>query len=330
MSEILSLSLRPKKLSEMVGQVKLVAAIRNHYESKREPRAWMFIGETGGGKTTLARILAMAVNCVHQERFGEPCDACYKRMTDFNISEINASEVSGVDDIGRIAQNSLYEPMPPSRRRVYILDEAHQLSGSSQNLLLKYFEDSPRTTVWIICTTDSHKIIRTLRSRCLTYVISPLGVKGTSRLLDKAVDHLGYKGDVTPLADVLSQQKITSPRLILMAMEKFIAGISPEEAVMGGESTVDTLRVCRAVANGDWERTKTEMKRATDVNTARMVRLSVAGYMRTIMLNSSGSKVSAAVEAIQLLADASRAEEGLQLSLTLAALYKITKRFAGR
>lgn len=123
MNQSLSISFRPKALKDLVGLSKLTAMLQGHYKTGRMPQAWLFAGDTGGGKTTIARILALSLQCQHQKEFGNPCESCLKDQTQFDIMEVNASEISGVDDIGKIAETSLYAPRPPSRYRVFILDE---------------------------------------------------------------------------------------------------------------------------------------------------------------------------------------------------------------
>lgn len=327
MSQITSLTLRPKKFSELIGQRNLTDAIIRHYKSGREPNAWMFVGSTGTGKTTLARIIALSLQCTHQEEFGSPCPACQKNNTEFNIFEIPAAVFTGVEDVGNIVKGSNFLPMPPSKRRVYILDEAHMLSKHSQNMLLKYFEDSPKSTVWIICTTEPNAIIKTLRGRCLSYPLQPLKIKGVEKLVLRAASFIQTDMDMEPLLEQLNQQKIGSPRHILGAFEKYTAGASPEMAVMEGEAAVNTLRICRAATTGDWNAIKAEMATA-DVNDARVTRLALAQYLRTILITSDGVKSSAASESIEWLAQASRTEEGLQVAYTLSILHKISKRFA--
>src|SRR6266566_3384947 len=137
MSRPLAVSMRPRRLSELIGQETLVEVIRKKQET-RDPAAWMFTGPTGTGKTTVARIIAVSLQCKHQKQFGEPCDESLAARSSFSIREINASEVSGVEEIGAVAQASVYLTAPPSKRSVFILDEAQRLSPSSQNLLLKY------------------------------------------------------------------------------------------------------------------------------------------------------------------------------------------------
>src|SRR5208283_858923 len=103
----LALSLRPRKFSQLIGQGSVVSAIKEQYAQKREPPAWMFVGPTGTGKTTLARILALSLQCEHGE-MGEPCEACRKEVASFAIHEINASDVSGVNEMAQVAQGSVY------------------------------------------------------------------------------------------------------------------------------------------------------------------------------------------------------------------------------
>jgi len=332
MAEVAALQLRPKSLDEMIGQAKLVNAIREQFASGRVPKAWMFVGETGSGKTTLARILALSLNCAHNTpdkgRFGTPCVECYRNRTDFQIFEINASEVSGVDDIAEVVKGSNYVPLPPSKYRVYLLDEAHQLSNHSQNLLLKYFEDSPTTTIWVILTTEPNKILKTLRGRCMVYPLSPLTSKGVEKLLEVSCQKLKVKEDTSDLLEELIRQKVTSPRHILNSLEKFLAGTSAEESVLGGEATVNTLRVCQAVVKGDFEGVKQEMSTA-DLNDSRVVRMALASYLKSIMLGTIGEKSRNACDGIEMLAQASRTEEGLQSAYTIAVLYRICRKFQG-
>ena len=173
----------------LIGQKKVVSAIRSQIKSGRIPHAWMFTGITGAGKTTIARILAVALQCHHQKNFGSPCKDCWSARKDFAIYEVNASELNGVEDIGKIAANSRFAQMPPSTKRVYILDEAQMLSKNAQNLLLKFFEDASSTTVWIICTTERQKIIKTLQSRCMAYAMVPLSFRRSEEHTSELQSH---------------------------------------------------------------------------------------------------------------------------------------------
>ena len=327
MSQTFSLKYRPTSFGGLVGQSVLVKAIRNQYLSKREPTAWLFHGETGGGKTSLARILALSLQCDHQEEFGNPCKECRKRKTDFNIFEINASEVSGVEAVGDVVQTSNFAPLPPSKKRVYILDEAQRLSSAAQNLLLKYFEDAPKSTVWIICTTEPGKILRTLRRRCLQYPLTPLKMASIKTLVASIIEKEKLQIEIEGFLDAAFQSRLTSPGLILMALEKYVAGVSPETAVQGGETAIDTLRLNRAIVKGDLETVHQELKSAT-VEDARVIRSSVCQYLTTILLGtlSPGNNLSWGIEK---LAEASRVEESVQLPYTIAMLHILCRKFGG-
>jgi hypothetical protein len=325
---VLSLSFRPRRFSELVGQKKIAERIVHHLSSGRMPAAWMFVGDSGSGKTTIARILAHTLQCKHGQ-LGEPCDKCLRKTSSFNIIEINASEVTGKEDIGEVVSSANFMPQLPSRYRVFILDEAQQLSMNSQNLLLKYFEDSPPSTVWIICTTHPEKILRTLRRRCVTYTIPPLSLKAVGALVTAAFAKCGVKSaqKVESLSDALNQRGVASPGFIVMAVEKFLAGSTAEQAAaVGFDATVDTLQLCRFVVRGDWERVRSGVFSATP-DDARAIRASLAGYLKSILLDCAVGEKKAAkmVRAIERLGGPSYNET--EPAGTIACLYDLCKIF---
>jgi DNA polymerase III subunit gamma/tau len=326
---MLSLAARPQTFDDLVGQKHLAKMIRGHMASKRVPAAWMFIGESGAGKTTVARILATSLQCTHQEEFGNPCEACRKNQARFDIVEINAAEHSGVEETEQVIQGANYHPKPPSLYRVYIFDEAHNLSKVSQTALLKYFEDSPKSTVWIICTTEPQKILRTLRRRCISYTIPSLGVSGVGTLVKRTLMFAGVKSlNDELLTEALLEAGVTSPGFIVAAVEKYIAGETAEKAAqVGNDSAIDTLKVCRAVVKGDWAEVRQILAYANPED-ARAIRGSLGGYLKAIMLNSDGGAVAKnASDALYDLMRMSSVEDGLQLSGTVATLYKLCKTF---
>ena len=329
-TQVLSISFRPGTLSDLVGSSKIVKGIRGHYKSGRLPQAWLFTGPTGSGKTTVARILALALQCDHQAQFGDPCEKCRRHSSDFDINEINASEISGVGDIGRIAESSLYAPRPPSTCRVYILDEAQRLSDAAQNLLLKYFEDCPQTSYWIICTTDPQKLLRTVRSRCVYYGFDGLDIANVGELVYRALKFVGQKpGDeANKLVDALLAQKVSSPRVILMAVEKFLAGVPVKTAAqVEMDSTVDTLKICRYVVNGDWSGLCPLITNLS-ADDARATLYAVVGYLKSIVLKPNTGVLSGyAAWGIRNLARSVYMDDGVRSSAMVAILYDLTARF---
>ena len=328
MSKTLSLALRPKSFDEMIGQSKMIRSLRKQYESKREPHAILFHGDTGSGKTTVARILALSLQCSHDE-LGKPCKKCRSMRSDFQISEVNASEVNGVEAIQQIASTAGYAPFPPSKRRVIILDEAQRLTTASQNSLLKPFEEAPSTTVWIICTTEPGKIMTALRGRCVTFGLAPLDIKYVEKLVDRAAEYIHFKDKKkkSDFIEEINKQQVTSPRNILQCFEKLATGMSAEEAVMSGEATVNVLRICQAVSKGDTE-TAMETLRYASNEDARIVRERLAAYLSTKLVNSPASQPVVA-KTIMRLAESSRVDESMQLAYLTAIVHDASRTMGG-
>lgn len=328
MSDILALTMRPRTFDDCIGQQEIVGAIRAQMSSKRIPRAWMLVGSSGGGKTTLARIIALSYQCSHQQQFGSPCEACRQHAGDYAVMEVNASDVNGIDEIRQIAGASVYQPPPPSRYRVYILDEAHNLSNASQNLLLKPFEDCPKTTVWIICTTNPQKILPTLRRRCVTFNVKPLGTVGTEKIIRRAAKAIGFQGKLAPFIEQVHTFNITSPGLILQYFERYVSGVSAKDAVASGDALqVVTIRICRALVKGDWDSVRAEMKNAA-AEDSRMIRGAAVGYLRTMLLgNGIGKSTAAAAATIEDLTGPGPLEDALFINWLAAVLYKSCRRF---
>ena len=164
---------RPQTFEEVVGQEAVVRTLTNAIEGGKVRQAYLFAGPRGTGKTSLARILAKAVNCEHgpTARPDGTCHACMAIAagTSLDVIEMDAASQRGIDDIRDIRDRVVLQPVE-GQYKVYILDEAHQLTDAAWNALLKLIEEPPPHLLFVFCTTELQKVLPTVRSRCQTFV----------------------------------------------------------------------------------------------------------------------------------------------------------------
>ena len=170
MSQVFYRKWRSQTLSDVVGQESVTQTLLNALNSGRISHAYLFCGPRGTGKTSTGRILAKAVNCLTTGGKGEPCNTCEmcRAITEgraLDVIEIDAASNTGVDDIRSLREKVNYAPNQ-ARYKVYIIDEFHMLSSSASNALLKTLEEPPPHVIFILATTEVHKILPTIMSRC--------------------------------------------------------------------------------------------------------------------------------------------------------------------
>lgn len=322
--KVLALALRPRSFKTMYGQAKVTSAIQAQFKSGREPRTWLFAGETGSGKTTIARILARSLQCPHDIEVGGYCKQCGEYPI---TTEINAATLNTVEAIKELAQGSEYGPQPPFKKRVYILDEAQRVTKQAQGVLLKYTEDTPATTVWIICTTEPEAIIRPLRGRCMIYYMQPLKGKEADRFVKDAAAAANIERDLSPFVDVIHLKGVTSPRIILYALEKYSSGLDPEECLSAVECQVDTHRICLNLVKGDWGPIRAELEKAVP-DDARTIRGAVLGYLKSVILNRNPSvELSSVAYTLKAVGELGYQDDGALLALLAGALWRCVKKF---
>ncbi len=164
---------RPQEFADVKGQDHIVTTLKNEIVSDRTSHAYLFTGTRGTGKTTMAKIFARAVNCEHRQEDGSPCGECsvcksILSGSSMNVKEMDAASNNGVEDIRSLIEDTSYPPTE-GRYKVYIIDEVHMLSTAAFNAFLKTLEEPPEYVIFILATTELHKIPITVLSRCQRY-----------------------------------------------------------------------------------------------------------------------------------------------------------------
>lgn len=180
---------RPSTFASVVGQKALTATLRNSISKNRLAHAYLFCGSRGVGKTSCARIFAKTINCRHRNTDGEACNECdscreFNKGASLNIVELDAASNNGIDDMKNIIDQVQVPPVNADYR-VFIIDEVHMLSNAAFNAFLKTLEEPPSYVVFILATTEKHKVLPTILSRCQIYDFNRITIQDM-------VDHLSY------------------------------------------------------------------------------------------------------------------------------------------
>ena len=195
---------RPMTFDSVVGQAALTTTLKNAVKSGKLAHAYLFCGPRGVGKTTCARIFAKAINCEHPNEAGEACNDCescraFNEERSFNIFELDAASNNGVDQIKTLMEQTRIPPQV-GKYKVFIIDEVHMLSPAAFNAFLKTLEEPPSHVIFILATTEKHKILPTILSRCQIYDFERMTVPNTINHLKMVAEKEGIKYEEQALA----------------------------------------------------------------------------------------------------------------------------------
>jgi len=234
---------RPQKFSEIRGQQHVVSALQNAVVKDEVGHAYLLHGPRGTGKTTSARVLAKALNCENIGDDGEPCCVCescvaIEQGRSFDLHELDAASNNKVEDmrdlLGKVNLGT------PGRAKVYILDEVHMLTSQAENALLKTLEEPPDHVTWVLATTEPHKVVDTIRSRCQVFELTLLGA-------DEMADHVRWIIDDADLGvgedgvDHVVAAGGGSARDTLSALDRVVAAGGIVEIDTSTDSLLDAL-----------------------------------------------------------------------------------------
>lgn len=270
---------RPTTFDDVIGQDHITSSLKKVVADRRA-KSFVFIGPSGTGKTTLARILANAF--------------AGGKLTQGNLDEVSAADHTGVNDMRDVITRSQYRAMGASPIKAIILDEAHRLSGNAWDVLLKPIEEPPAHVYWMICTTDERKLPLTLKTRCLRYVLKPVKEELLTDLLVTVAD---AEKLTTPdeVLEAIAESSGGSPRQALVYLEACAHAKTAAEARETMRSAVQSKEVadlCRWLLSNQGRSWAEAMKyvKALEGMDAEGIRIAAVNYFAAVLMNTKGEK----------------------------------------
>ena len=234
---------RPQNFNTVVGQAHITTTLKNAIRNNQLAHAFLFCGPRGVGKTTCARILAKTINCTNPTPEGEACNTCNSCVSfdagiSMNIHELDAASNNSVDDIRSLVEQVRFAPQA-GKYKVYIVDEVHMLSTSAFNAFLKTLEEPPPYAIFILATTEKHKILPTILSRCQIFDFKRITTNDTVEHLQEIVDKEDIKAEKAAL-QVIAQKSEGCMRDSLSILDKIVSFTNGEVTY---QNTIDNLNI---------------------------------------------------------------------------------------
>lgn len=277
----LYLKYRPTNFKQVHGNEEIVEALAKMVATPAEcPHSMLFHGPKGNGKTTLARLVAKELGIKGQD-----------------LREMDTADFRGIDSVREIRKQAKYKPLE-GNRRMWILDEAHQLTKDAQNALLKILEDTPNHVYFALCTTDPQKLLPTVKDRCSKFEVRPLTNKEMTKLLVKIC-----KAEKEPLQKKVVLQIVKDanghPRAALQILDQAFR-VDPDKRLKVAKQSVaqenESIELCRAMINREpWSKVRNILKGLKDED-PESVRRHVLGYTQSVVLNGDNEQAGAILE----------------------------------
>ena len=297
--KVIARKYRPQTFEEVIGQEHITKTISKSIAQKKIAHAYLFSGAHGVGKTSLARIIAKALNCVNGPT-DKPCGVCpsctqIENGTPLDVIEIDGASNRGIENIRTIIENVRISPVA-GKYKVYIIDEVHQITNEAFNALLKTLEEPPAHVVFILATTEADRVLPTIRSRCQQYTFKSLGIEDLEKILKGILDKENIKYDEEAIF-LIAKQARGSVRDSETILEKMIAYTTDKKyitsadvnAVVGGNNFSFVKEFFDIMISGNkksyFEFVKKLFEEAVDPRTFIN---SIIEYMRVVLMIKSG------------------------------------------
>jgi DNA polymerase-3 subunit gamma/tau len=322
---------RPQSLAEFVGQEHVTRTLLNALASDKVSHAYLFCGPRGTGKTTTARNLAKAINCLNNGK-GEPCNKCTMCLAitegrALDVIEVDAASNRGIDEIRNLREKVNYAPNE-ARRKVYIIDEVHMLTKEASNALLKTLEEPPPHVVFILATTEAHKLLPTILSRCQRFDFHRYSLDNMVSVLSHVCEGEGIHVEVEGLK-LIARAATGSLRDALNLLQQANTyygndiNLAQVQALLGISGDQRAKEVVKHIINRDASAGITTINNVnSDGLDLRQFQRELVEYLRRLLIVKTGSS-----DSIELTAEDIKELKELASKAPLPVIIKAVKRF---